>query len=393
MDESGDIWVTPAGVDKGSLTVDDIMVVRKNGAIEGKHKPSSEFPFHQAIYNERAEVRAIIHAHPPALVSFSIVRDSPNMNVIPQAKSICGDIGYAPYELPGSEKLGQSIAQEFARGFSSVIMENHGTVVGGCHLQDAFERFETLEFSARSVLFAKMIGKPNYLSDQQIQSFEEQYALVLPELDEVHHPSDEREVRADICRIIQRACEQGLMISTYGTVSVRWRENDFLITPRNRSRWDIQMEDVVQIRNGRREPGKQPSRSVKIHQEIYENNPDINAIIITQAPYSMAFSITGQTFNDRTIPESWILLQDIPMLPFGSHFKGTKTISDTLGPGHPVVIIENDSILVSGHNLLHAFDRLEVAEFSARSLIYSQPLGEMKPIGEEQIDELRRKFL
>ena len=392
MDQNGDIWVTPSGVDKGTLTAADMVWVKRDGTITGQHKPSSEYPFHKAIYQSRPDIRAIVHAHPPALVSFSIVRTYPDTRVIPQAHAICGEIGYAPYELPGSEELGRSIAMQFEKGHNSVIMENHGTVVGGKDLQEAFQRFETLEFSARSLLFAKMLGEPNYLTDQQIEAFEAQYATSLPDLKHVEYPPDELAIRSEICRMVQRACQQGLMISTYGTVSARWKGNDFLITPRNVSRWDLELSDVVQIRDGKKEPGKIPSRSVRIHQEIYGQNPDIQAIILTQAPYSMAFALTGQCFNDRTIPESWILLQDIPILPFGSHFAGQNQISSILGPKHPVLIIQNDSILVTGKNLLHAFDRLEVAEFSARSLIYSKHLGELKPISTDQIEALREKF-
>ena len=183
------------------------------------------------------------------------------------------------------------------------------------------------------------------------------------------------------------------MISTYGTVSARWRGNDFLITPRNLTRWNIQADDVVQFRNGRREPGKVPSRSARIHQEIYRRNPSINAILITQSPNVMAFTITGRKFDNRTIPESWILLQDVPILPFASHFASSGAIAETIGPEHPALIIQNDSVLVTGRSLLHAFDRLEVAEFSARSLILGTPLGDMVPINESQIEDLRRKFL
>lgn len=393
LDDAGQIWVTPSGVDKGSLKQSDIMCVQPDGQVLGKHTPSSEFPFHKAIFEIRPDVRAIIHAHPPALVSFSIVRDFPNPNVIPQAKAICGEIGYAPYELPGSQELGDSIAAEFAKGFNAVIMENHGTVIGGKDLQEAFERFETFEFSARTLIKARMIGEPKFLSDDQIESFELQYQNPIPEMEETQYPPEELAIRAEICKMVRRACKQGLMISTYGTASVRWKGTDFLITPRDVSRWDIQPADVVQIKDGMREKGKRPSRSVLIHREIYRKNPEINSIFITQAPNSMAFGVTGQAFDDRTIPESWILLQDIPILPFGSHFLAQETISETLGPRHPVVIIENDSIIVTGKNLLHAFDRLEVAEFSARSLIDSKPLGKMVPINAEQIEELRKKFI
>jgi L-fuculose-phosphate aldolase len=393
IDDYGDIWVTPSAVDKGSLTRDDIVRVKKDGTIIGRHKPSSEFPFHKAIYTYRPDIKAIIHAHPPALVSFSVTRQIPNTNIIPQAKNICGPIGYAPYALPGSQQLGESISKGFKQKYNAVIMENHGTVVGGVDLRDAFQRFETLEFSGRTIINGQTIGSPVYLSDEDIENFEEQIPHLQPEMKEVSHPSDERDIRESIVNIIKRACEQGLMISSYGTVSVRWQNNDFLITPTNVPRWDIQREDIVQIKDGKREPDKLPSRGVWLHQEIYKRNPNVNSIILTQSPYLMAFGVTGEKFDVRTIPESWIFLQDVPNVSFGSHFRDKDTILKLIEEDISCVIIENDSVLVTGNELLDTFDRLEVAEFSAKSLTMSKPLGKLSPINEEQIKELRKNFL
>lgn len=393
IDDKGDIWVTPSAIDKGSLRRSDIVCVKKDGTIEGRHKPSSEFPFHKAIYECRSDIRAIIHAHPPGLVAFSITRKIPDTNIIPQAKNICGPIGYAPYALPGSEELGDYIAEAFKKQFIAVIMENHGTVIGGTDLQDTFSRFETLEFCGRTIINGSTIGTPVYLSDDMIHQFEEQIPHLQSELKEVDHPSDEREIRESIVKIVKRACEQGLMISSYGTVSVRWRENDFLITPTNVSRWDITQNDIVQIRGGKREPGKLPSRSVWLHQEIYKRNPHVNSIILTQPPFIMAFSVTGEKFDVRTIPESWIFLQDVPNVKFGSHFMGDNRILDVISEKTPAVIIENDSLLVTGDKILNTFDRLEVAEFSAKSLTMSNSVGTLVPINQEQIDDLRKKFL
>ncbi|MDX8338889.1 class II aldolase/adducin family protein [Draconibacterium sp. IB214405] len=393
IDDDGDVWVTPSAIDKGTLRPTDIICVKKDGSIEGRHKPSSEYPFHIAIYKCRPEIKAVIHAHPPALVSFSIVRQIPDTNVIPQAKHVCGPIGYAPYALPGSNELGDVIADEFAKGVNAVIMENHGTVVGGCDLSDAYQRFETMEFCARTLINGSTIGKPNYLSDEQIDAFENQIPRLLPEMKKVEHPSDERAIREQIQRIVLRACDQGMMISSYGTVSVRWKGNDFLITPTNVVRWDIQLKDIVQIKDGKREPGKIPSRSTWLHQEIYKRFPHINSIILTQTPYLMAYSVTGEKIDVRTIPESWIFLQDIPNVPFGSHFAGEETILNTLGENTPAVIINNDSVLVTGDKLLGTFDKLEVAEFSAKSLTMGASLGKLVPINQEQIEDLRKKFL
>ncbi len=393
IEENGDIWVTPSGVDKGALQRDDIVCVKKDGTKIGKHKPSSEFPFHRAIYECRPDITAIIHAHPPALVSFSVARQVPDTNIIPQARNICGPIGYAPYALPGSRELGESIADPFRENYDAVIMENHGTVVGGTDLKDAFQRFETLEFSARTMVNGKTIGNPVYLSDEDIENFEDQIPRRQPEMESVAHPADERDIRESIVEMVKRACEQGLMISSYGTLSVRWRDDDFLITPTEVSRWDIRREDIVQIRDGRKEPGKLPSRGVWLHQEIYRRNPEVNSIILTQSPYLMAFGVTGEKFDVRTIPESWIFLQDVPNVSFGSHFRDKDTIPELIAKGTSCIIIENDSVLVTGNALLDAFDRLEVAEFSARSLTMSKPLGELHPINEQQISELENKFL
>jgi L-fuculose-phosphate aldolase len=392
IDEEGNIWVTPSAVDKGSLRPSDIVCVKKDGTVYGKHKPSSEFPFHKAIYEARPDIKAVIHAHPPALVSFSIVRQIPNTNVISQARHICGPIGYANYELPGSEALGKVIAKEFEKGFKAVIMENHGTVLGGADLSDAFQRFEALEFSARIILFGSNIGKPNYLSDDQINEWEKQVPSLMPEMDNTEYPSDEREKRHEIVKIVRRACKQGLMISSYGTVSMRWKGNDFLITPTDVPRWDMDIEDIVQIKNGEREFGKMPSRATWMHQEIYNKNPKVNSIIMTQSPYLMAFGVTNEHLNVRTIPESWIFLQDIPSFEFGTHFKSQKE-SKIVNNKSTAVIIQNDSVMITGDKLLQTFDYLEVAEFSAKSLVMGASLGEMVPINDEQVEDLRKAFL
>ncbi|KJF43505.1 class II aldolase/adducin family protein [Draconibacterium sediminis] len=393
IDDNGDVWVTPSAIDKGTLRPTDMICVRKDGTIEGRHKPSSEYPFHIAIYKSRPEIKAVIHAHPPALVSFSIVRQIPNTNVLPQAKNVCGPIGYAPYAIPGSDELGEVIADEFKKGVNAVIMENHGTVVGGSDLNDAYQRFETMEFCARTLINGNTIGKPNYLTDAQIDEFEDQIPRLLPEMTEVKYCSEERAIREQIKNIVLRACDQGLMISSYGTVSVRWKDNDFLITPTNVARWDIQLEDIVQIKDGKREPGKIPSRSTWLHQEIYKRFPHVNSIILTQTPYLMAYSVTGEKIDVRTIPESWIFLQDIPNMPFGAHFAGEEVILNTLSENTPAVIINNDSVLVTGDKLLGTFDKLEVAEFSAKSLTMGASLGKLIPINDEQVEDLRKKFL
>lgn len=392
-DENGDIWITPGSVDKGSLTTKDIVCVKKDGNIVGLHKPSSEFPFHKAIYETRPNMNAVIHAHPPALVSFSITEQIPDTNIIPQAKRICGTIGYAPYEVPGSEALGQNIADEFEDNpeYKAIIMENHGVVLCGEDIMDAYQRFETLEFCARTLINAKILGEPTYLTDKQIEQHEKSLPTDFPHFMDVSYPSDERAIRDQIVKIVRRACDQGLMISSYGTVSVRWKDNDFLITPPGIPRWDIEPHNIVQIKDGMVEAGKIPSRSVALHQAIYQSNPKINSIILTQPPHLMGFCTSRVNMNVRTIPESWILLKDIPTVTFGVQYENNMQIVKLL-KNTPAVLLANDSIVVTGDELLQTFDRLEVAEFTAKSLIMAHAIGTVNPINDEEVEKLREAF-
>ena len=393
MDDNGDMWITPAGIDKGSLTPADIMCVKADGTIVGPHRPSSEYPFHRALYKMRPKLRSVIHAHPPGLVTFSIVHQVPDTSIIPQARGVCGPVGFAPYALPGSELLGEKIAAEFAKNpeYKAVIMENHGVVLMGEDIADAYQRFETLELCARTILNAKTLGKPIYLAEEQLLTHEKAIHIDFRHFMNVEHPSDERAIRTEICDIVHRACAQGLMCSSYGTASVRWRGDDFLITPADKQRWDIEPEDIVQVRDGMVEAGKNASRSVALHYEIYRRNPKINSIILTQTPYLMGYATTGVKFDVRTIPESWIFLQDVPQYPFGSQYHDIEKMAEGFKK-LPCALLANDSVIVTGDKLINTFDKLEVADFSARSLIMAAPVGKLNPITDAEIEDLRVAF-
>ncbi len=391
LDDNGDIWITPAGIDKGKLTPNDIIRVRPGGAAEGPHRPSTELPFHRAIYRLRPDVRAIVHAHPPALVAFSIVRQVPDTRIVPQANRFCGPVGYAPYDLPGSEALGERIAGAFATGSNVIILENHGMAAAGTTLLEAFQRLETLEFCARTHLRARTLGDVLTLDEPALSLFD-QCTNALPEFTPTAHSSAERELRRQVVDIAARAYERQLMISTQGVVSARLDADSFLITPAGRDRLTLGVEDVVLVRGGRREAGKLPSRAVLLHAAIYAANPDVAAIIAAQPPNVTAYAVTLARFDSRTIPESFILLRDIPRLPYEMCYTELEVVAEHVSLRAPVALMANDGVLAVGHTLLAAFDRLEVAEFSARSLIDAAVLGELVPMGEEAIEGLKAAF-
>lgn len=394
MDENGDMWITPASIDKGSLTPADIMCVKADGTIVGPHRPSSEYPFHKAIYKMNPNIHSVVHAHPPGLVTFSMVHQVPDTSILPQAHAVCGPVGFAGYAIPGSELLGQKIVAEFQKNpdYKAVVMENHGVVVAGTDIADAYRRFETLELCARTILNAKTLGEPKYLSEEQIRQNDKAANTPLPHFSGAEHPSDERAIRTEICKIVRRACAQHLMCSSYGTASIRWKGNDFLITPADKQRWDLEPEDIVQVKDGMVEEGKNASRAAALHYEIYRRNPKVNSIILTQSPALMGFCTTGVKFDVRTIPESWIFLQDIPTFPFGSQYNEHRAELVDEFQKRPFVMVENDCVIVTGDQLINTFDRLEVADFSARSLILAAPLGKLNPITDDEIEKLRVAF-
>ena len=390
-DDNGDIWITPAGVDKGKLTPQDIICVRADGAIQGPHKPSSELPFHRAIYRLRPDLSAIVHAHPPALVSFSIVRQVPDTRIIPQANRVCGPVGYAPYALPGSEALGENIAATFAEGYNIVILENHGMAAAGATLLEAFHRLETLDFCARTLIRARALGEVNTLSEPALNLFDHRHNL-LPEFVPASHSSRERELRQQMVDITARACDRHLMISTEGVVSARLDETSFLITPTGHDRRTLAVDDLVLVRDGVRQAGKIPSRSVRLHEAIYTYHPDIQCIMTAQCPNATAYTITAANFDSRTIPESFILLRDIPLVAFKTLYTQADAVAKMVSLRTPVLLVENDCVLTVGTDILNAFDRLEVAEFSARSLIDTAVLGQLVPIGDAEINDLEIAF-
>jgi L-fuculose-phosphate aldolase len=393
LDDDGDLWITPAGVDKGNLEPRDIMCLKPGGQVVGPHTPSSESPFHQMIYRKRPDVQAIVHAHSPALISFSIARIIPDTRIIPQAHHVCGQVGYAPYALPGSWQLGENIADTFARGFDAVLLENHGIVTAGPDLLTAFQRLETLDFCARTQIQAGSLGPVQALTGAQIARFE-QPSPALPTFPPQRPGSRERELRQAICRMVHRAYERRLMTSTEGTVSARVEAGSFLITPYGVDRQLLELEEIVLIRDGRAEQdtSASPSRAARLHQVIYAGHPDVHCIITAQSPSAMAYAVTGRPLATKTIPESYVVLRDVPLIPYGQQYDAPEELSAALSARTPVALIQNDTVLATGATIHQAFDRLEVVEFTAFSLISTQHIGPLVPIGEAEVRELEAKF-
>ena len=392
MDDEGDLWITPSGIDKGSLTVGDICQIKPDGTVIGKHQPSSELPFHKCVYAARPDVRAVLHAHPQALVSFSLVGKTPNTKLLPSPHLVCGEIGFAEYGLPGSMELGMKLAEQFKNGKNVVIMENHGVVTCAKDLFTAFMIFETLERDAALNIVAHQLGTPMSLTDAQIQLGVDHGKSPLKEFIPDEITSYDKKVRKEMCTLIHRAYDQELFTSTQGTFSERLNDHSFIITPFGKDRKYLEPEDLVQIDNGRVESGKVPSRAFHLHQMIYEQHPEIKAIVMAMPTHVMAFGITRTPLDPRTIPESYIMIRNLVRVPYGTSIVNPERISQAISASTPVVLVENEFVLTVGHSLINAFDRLEVVEFTANTIIHAMTIGKIAPISTERIEEINVAF-
>ena len=390
-DESGDIWISPARVDKGNLTRRDIVCVKPDGTVDGPHPPSSEFPFHKAIYDARHDIRSIVHAHPVALVAFSICQSTPNTRLFHQTHSVSGRVGFASYACPGSDQLGINIAKKFAEGCDSVILENHGVVVGGESLARAFERFEAFEFAGKTLIKASKLGSVNYLDDDQLEIAADR-SVDLPTVDRSIASPHERELRKQLCDFLRRGCRQRLLISTEGSFSARVDKDAFLITPTQLDRETLAIDDLVLVTKSGREKGKKASRAVLAHQAIYQAHPDVQAIVFAHPVNATAFSVTDAVFDTRTIPESYVFLRDVSRVPYGIQYRNDGNIASYVSPASPAAILENDGVLVTGSSVLDAFDRLEVLESTSEAVINALAIGDVSVMPKAVIDELCAAF-
>ncbi len=391
-EDNGDVWITPARVDKGGLRREDIVLIHPDGAIEGTRKPSSELPIHQEIRRRRPEIGGIVHAHPTALVAFSLVHEVPDTRLFHQARQVCGEAGFAPYELPGSVALGNRVADTFEQGYDCVILENHGVVTAGSDLQQAFRRFETLEFTAKTHIKARLLGgNPRFLTDAEID-LERQRDGNLEEFAPTPPSSHENEVRRRLAEFVRRAYRQRLFISTQGSYSARVDAGSFLITPYQVDRGTLDVEDLVLVRDGRAEAGKLPSRAATIHEAIYRRHPGMGAIVNAYPVNATAFSVSGIRLDSRTIPESYVVIRQVGHVPFGLQFLDPKELANLVSPMQPALILENDGVMVTGSDVLEAFDRLEVLESTAEAIINCRALGSLMPLSDQVTRELDEAF-
>jgi L-fuculose-phosphate aldolase len=154
----GEVLCTRAGCHKGLLTDEDLIVCDRRGKkLRGEGEPTSELRMHLAAYDERPDVRAVVHAHPPIAVAFTLADVSLASCVLPEVVLTLGVVPTVRYATTGTEALAEAL-RPYLRQHDCVLMDRHGAVCLGGDLLRAFCNLETLEHTAKIIKAARDLG-------------------------------------------------------------------------------------------------------------------------------------------------------------------------------------------------------------------------------------------
>ena len=172
LDDNNNILITASGSAAGDLTADEIIKMDFSGnVLEGNKKPSSEKNMHIAIYKKRPHIRAIIHSHSPEITAFAVSGSEINEIIMPEFGFYFGSIPISKYYLPSTMELAEDVANLF-KNKNAVLMKNHGIVVGGINLKEAFYSLESIQAYCKTYLCAKLLGKVKALNKKQIKEID-----------------------------------------------------------------------------------------------------------------------------------------------------------------------------------------------------------------------------
>lgn len=164
----GTILITPAGAMKGFLSPQHLAHIDLAGKVlDGGPKPSSEAGIHLVAYRERAEMRAVLHCHPPHAVALTLAGIDMQVPIIPEIIVTIGGIPTAPYATPGTDELPESI-RALVKCSDTLVMQNHGSVTLGTNLMDAYKKLDMLEHTARILWLANCLGTVHPLSKEAV---------------------------------------------------------------------------------------------------------------------------------------------------------------------------------------------------------------------------------
>lgn len=168
------IMITPSGVPKAMVNPEDMALVHLDGTVI-KGKPSSEKLMHLTVYNKCPEAKAVVHAHPPNAIAWSV--SSPELKELPseclsEVILAAGRIPFVPYARPGSQQMGD-VLLPYLEDCRLMILSRHGALSWGESMQEAYNGMERLEHSAQILRYAKSMGPLTFLPEDEVLALRE----------------------------------------------------------------------------------------------------------------------------------------------------------------------------------------------------------------------------
>ena len=166
------ILTTASGVYKGKLSEKNLIKVDFKGRKAwGRGQASSEFKMHKFIYEQRKDVKAIIHTHPVFATAFAAAGIALDKPVYPEIYIFFGKIPLAKYATPSTDEVPASTAQ-FVKDYDAILLANHGLVTFGKNLEDAYFKTEKVEHIAEISFYARLLGGEKLLTKTQVKKLD-----------------------------------------------------------------------------------------------------------------------------------------------------------------------------------------------------------------------------
>ncbi|MCA1631202.1 MAG: class II aldolase/adducin family protein [Acidobacteria bacterium] len=166
--DDGRIVATPTQTCKGRMTEDSLALTDLEGKALNDRRASSELAMHLLIYRERADARAVCHAHPPHGSAFAVAGLAIDQPILSEVILTLGCVPLAEYGTPSTDELTDAMLP-LVKHHNALLMANHGAVAYGADLWQAFDRLETLEHTARIAILARALGGSKNLSPDAIE--------------------------------------------------------------------------------------------------------------------------------------------------------------------------------------------------------------------------------
>ena len=177
------LLTTPTGVSKGFMTPDMMVTTDMSGQkLAGDRNPSSEILMHLAVYENRPEIVAVVHAHPPTSPGFAAAGVPLDKAVLAEVVTTLGSIPIADYGTPSTNELADAV-REHIRAHDGLLLANHGALTVADALFPAYYKMETIEHFAKISLVARQLGGERLLSREEVsrlQGLRDRYGITAP---------------------------------------------------------------------------------------------------------------------------------------------------------------------------------------------------------------------